>query len=244
MNRPWTPTAFLVDLDGTLLSGAQAYPRAAAFLRHLGERCAIVSNDAESTPLLLSGKLRRLGLALPPERIVLAGTAALEHVAARHPGARLMLLGSPALRRHAKTLGLDTEAGEPEVVLLARDRAFSYAKLARAANALRGGAALVVANPDLVHPGPGGAVIPETGALLAALEACAGPVARTVVGKPEPILFRRALDVLGVAAADAVMIGDNPDTDGVGAARLGIRFLQVEPGELPDPDCIAARAGR
>jgi predicted HAD superfamily phosphohydrolase YqeG len=40
------------------------------------------------------------------------------------------------------------------------------------------------------------------------------------------------------------MIGDNPATDGIGAARLGIRFLQVEPGELPDPDCIAARAGR
>ncbi|HCJ73623.1 MAG TPA: hypothetical protein DHW67_19525 [Agrobacterium sp.] len=34
---------------------------------------------------------------------------------------------------------------------------------------------------------------------------------------------------LRVAPIDAVMIGDNPLTDAAGAARAGLRFLQVEP---------------
>jgi HAD superfamily hydrolase (TIGR01509 family) len=42
--------------------------------------------------------------------------------------------------------------------------------------------------------------------------------------KPHPPIFQRALDVLGVPAARALMVGDNAHDD-AGAARLGIRTL-------------------
>lgn len=219
---------YLVDLDGTLIGGQALLPRAHGLLEAVAGRFVILSNDAEHTPHQLARRLRGLGLSVPAERIVLAGTAALDQVSASHPRARVMVLGSAALRGYARRLGLHSVDERPDVVVLGRDRRFTYAKLAAVANALRAGAEFVVANPDRSHPGPNGEVVPETGALLAAVFACAGQVPCRVVGKPEPTLFLRGLAVLGIGARDAVMIGDNPDTDGVGARRIGMRFHQVE----------------
>lgn len=49
--------------------------------------------------------------------------------------------------------------------------------------------------------------------------------------KPNPHPFHTALALLGVDAADAVMIGDRPDKDIAGAARVGVRGIRVRTGE-------------
>src|SRR5262249_60703850 len=104
----------------------------------------------------------------------LAGALAVDAVAANHSGSRVLLLGSESLRAYARRRGLELVANDPQVILLARDRRFTYAKLALATNALLNGATLVVANPDRTHPGAGGKVVPETGPILSAILACTG----------------------------------------------------------------------
>jgi putative hydrolase of the HAD superfamily len=47
-------------------------------------------------------------------------------------------------------------------------------------------------------------------------------------GKPHPDIYERALDVAGVEAADAMMVGDSPDMDIAGALSLGIRSVLVD----------------
>lgn len=49
--------------------------------------------------------------------------------------------------------------------------------------------------------------------------------------KPRPAPFLRALDLLGVSASAAVMVGDRPDKDIAGAATAGIRAVRVRTGE-------------
>lgn len=224
---------WLIDLDGTLVCGGQAMPGAGAFLRACAGRFVVVSNDAEHTPEELASGLRRMGLDVPARRIVLAGAIALDDIAARRPGARVLVLASDSLLRHARECGLVPVRMRPDVVFLGRDRRFNHARLARAANAVRAGAELVVANPDLVHPGPDGAVVPETGALLAALLACTGPVNYRLVGKPEPTLFAAGLALLGLPKRMVAMLGDNPRTDGEGARRFGLRYVEVAEGAFP-----------
>jgi putative hydrolase of the HAD superfamily len=46
--------------------------------------------------------------------------------------------------------------------------------------------------------------------------------------KPHPTIFQAALDVLGVAAADAVMVGDSLEEDVEGARALGMRAILVD----------------
>jgi HAD superfamily hydrolase (TIGR01450 family) len=223
----------LVDLDGTLVRGRQALPGASAFLDGLEGRFVIVSNDAEHTPLELSRGLKRMGLRVAPQRIVLAGTTALDELARLQPRARILMLASKSLVIHARDLGLAPVQVRPDIVFLGRDRHFSYDRLALAANAVRDGAELVAANPDLVHPGEHGAVVPETGALLAALLACTGPVAHRVIGKPEPALFEAGLQRLGLPKRAVLMVGDNPATDGAGARRVGLRYAEIRDGVFP-----------
>ncbi len=63
---------------------------------------------------------------------------------------------------------------------------------------------------------------PGTGAVLAALEYATGARA-TVVGKPDPQLFRTALDRLGAdGAGRTLVIGDRLDADLAGAAAAGL----------------------
>ena len=50
--------------------------------------------------------------------------------------------------------------------------------------------------------------------------------------KPDPRIFDAALDVMGVAAADAWYVGDMPAIDVVGARRAGLRAFLMDPFDL------------
>jgi len=115
------------------------------------------------------------------------------------------------------------------VVLLMRDTDLSYQRLQTAVDLLRNGARLVVSNPDFTHPGPEARVVPETGALLAMITACVnvGASDMCVIGKPSPYLFQLGLRRLGISPDEAVMIGDNPNTDIRGADSVGLRHVLI-----------------
>jgi ribonucleotide monophosphatase NagD (HAD superfamily) len=115
-------------------------------------------------------------------------------------------------------------------VLLCNDPSFDATRLQRLVTAAHHGVPIVVANPDRWRPDRLGRPLIETGALLAALRAAVPRANVTVVGKPEPILFRAAL--AGVAPCHAVMIGDNRETDLVGAEAIGIAAVQIGRGRL------------
>jgi len=223
----WRMRAFLIDLDGTLVRQQEPTDGAAALLERLAGRYVVVSNNSTHTAAGLSRGLRLLGLAVPPERLVLAGEQTLRFMAEHHPGSRVRLVSSPALQQYARTLGCWLVDVAPEFVVLARDERFNYAKLSAIVNDLRNGARLVVTNPDLNHPGARGGLVPETGALMRAVADCAGVAPERVIGKPESLLFREGLRRLNAAAADTLVIGDNPQTDALGAARLGMRCILV-----------------
>jgi ribonucleotide monophosphatase NagD (HAD superfamily) len=78
---------------------------------------------------------------------------------------------------------------------------------------------------------------PATGPVVAALEAASGVPARNV-GKPEPDLFRTALDRLG--AGRALVVGDRLDADVGGARAAGVEGAVVLTGATSAAE--AARA--
>lgn len=55
------------------------------------------------------------------------------------------------------------------------------------------------------------------------------------ISKPDPRIFSIALERLGVAPAEAVMVGDSWAADIVGAARAGIRPVWFNPRRRPRP---------
>jgi HAD superfamily hydrolase (TIGR01509 family) len=55
--------------------------------------------------------------------------------------------------------------------------------------------------------------------------------------KPDPRIFELACRELGVAPADTLMVGDNPDADGA-AAAIGCRFVLVPADPARPPDAL------
>lgn len=136
---------YLIDLDGTLISGRTVLPDARWLLDGVAGRYVLVSNNAEHTPAQLSRMLQAMGLKVSADRIVLAGTCAIDRIASAFPGASVMLLGSRALCSYARRKGLHLSTARADIVLVTRDRQFTYAKLEAAAGALTDGARLFVA---------------------------------------------------------------------------------------------------
>jgi putative hydrolase of the HAD superfamily len=58
----------------------------------------------------------------------------------------------------------------------------------------------------------------------------------TQVSKPDPAIFRIALDRLGVEPSESVMIGDSWAADVLGARAAGIRAIWFNPNGAPPPD--------
>lgn len=126
-----------------------------------------------------------------------------------------------------KMLNEARSVGEAAGILICRDRTLTMEHLERIVNAVRCGAEVILANPDFTHP-EGENVRMETGAIWSAvscqLETACSPV---LVGKPETLLAEEALRMLGANRREVVFLGDNPDTDGLTAQRLGVNFIHT-----------------
>ena len=219
-----------VDWDGCVFRNHRIIPGADRFLRRRSRKICIVSNNSTDLPSQFASVLASAGVEIPESRIFLAGHAAVDHVVNSFPKKRVFLLGSKAMRRYAREQGVALVKENPDLVLLLRDSKFSYGKLRASANFVRDGAALIVANSDTSHPGDSG-IVPETGALLAAITTCLDrqPRSSTIIGKPSPLLFELALNRVGTQPDNTLVIGDNPITDIEGAARLGIPSVLIDP---------------
>tara|TARA_B100000678_G_scaffold272644_1_gene262254 strand:+ start:8646 stop:9545 length:900 start_codon:yes stop_codon:yes gene_type:complete len=228
-----TVSGFLIDWDGCCALDNRLLGGAARFLKQNRRRSVIVSNNSTETPSEFRDILLQNGVDMPEEQIVLAGKLAIDRALELAPGG-VSILGSHAMRVHAETSGLQLVDEGADIVVLLRDTSFSYERLERACNDIAKGARLIVANPDMTHPGENGRIKPETGALLAALLACVGgdDAAFEMIGKPSADIFQRGLDILSECASQAIMIGDNPVTDIAGAEAIGMRGLLVK----GDPD--------
>lgn len=229
--------AFLLDLDGVIFRGDQRLPGAREFVEWAdatGRQALYLSNNSLQAPEEVAAKLARLGMPHPEGRVLTAGWAAVQMVAARWPGGRVYVLGMPSVERMAERAGLrvvwreEVEGAVPDVVLSALDRTLTYGRLSRALRAVLGGAALIAVNRDPRLPVEDG-FEPGTGAIATALEYASG-VNAEIVGKPAPGIVLEAMRQLGVTPDQTLMIGDGLDLDIVAGRAAGVTTALVLTG--------------
>lgn len=226
--------AYLFDLDGTLWTGSELYDGALELFSLLAERrrtIVIVSNNSVLTGDRVVADLAARGLDGPLQAVTVTDVAG---GFVRAQGCRVVrVVGADSLARACRNAGLDVldplSERRADAILLGRDVSFTYELLERLAFRAAEGELLIATNEDAYHPGPGGLRVPETGALLAAVRTVAG-CDYLSVGKPGPLLFDRALELAAVARRDAVMVGDNLDTDVAGAVRAGMDAIWISLG--------------
>ena len=224
---------WLFDLDGTVYRGEALIPGAAATiaaLRGAGRRVAFLSNKPLYTRAAYAEKLTRLGIPTTAEDVVNSSLALARHLAHLDAGASVFVIGEPPLVAELRAHGFEVRS-DPRVgwVVIAFDRTFDYAKLNTALQAVRQGARLIATNPDRTCPTEEGE-IPDCAGMITAVEAVTGATVDIVVGKPSPIILDVALERLGVAASECVIVGDRIETDMVMGKRLGLATVLVLTG--------------
>jgi HAD superfamily hydrolase (TIGR01450 family) len=225
--------AVLLDLDGTVVRGAEPVPGAPDVVNDLragGMALQFITNNASRGPSEVAEYLTALGVRTLPEEVLTSAQAAVAILASQLPaGAAVLVVGTEALAasvRAARLRPVTTATECPAAVVQGHSPQTGWARLAEACLAIRAGARWVACNVDRTLPTERG-LLPGNGAMVAALRA-ATDQEPTVAGKPERPLLDAAVDRLG--ARRPLVVGDRLDTDIAGACAAGLDSLLVLSG--------------
>lgn len=225
-------SAILSDLDGVVYRGAEAIPGAVERFVHWHQQqisYCFVTNNAEKPPCEVAEKIQALGIPCTADQVITSAEVALAYARAKYrPGSRAYVIGSASLKARVTQAGFILADTRSEIVIVALDRQFDYAMMTAAVRNILTGAELIATNPDVIRPIADG-FEPGTGAIVQSIATSAG-VTPTILGKPSPKILQMALERIGAQAQDAIMLGDQIDTDILAAKNAGVRSVLLETG--------------
>jgi len=216
---------YVFDLDGTIYLGDELLPGARRLvlkLREMDKRVVFLSNNPTKDPEMYVEKLTNLGLPTDASEVVNTVVTMTQWLLQNHPDATVFPIGEEPLKNALREAGIQMSE-DPElidIVIASYDRGFDYRKLQIAFDAIwfHKRAMLVTTNPDRYCPFPGGRGEPDAAAIVGAIEGCTGAKCQVNVGKPDPIMMKTIMDLMGLDAKDCVMSGDRLYTD----IRMGL----------------------
>ena len=226
---------FLFDLDGVLTAGKEKPVKLGGtkvinkIRASKGKRFFVLTNDSTDTVETVLERLRGFDIPVKYEEILSSAKLTAQYVAKKHPKGSYFLVGERGLEEELNREGLRRTRGrKADVVVVGLDRWLTYNKLDRAGEVVRNGASLVACHCARLYMLKN-RVAMAVGPIVKAIEYASGKKA-VAIGKPSRLMFELALEKAGCRPKDAVMVGDQEETDIVGAKRMGITSIMVKTG--------------
>ena len=224
---------FLLDMDGTFYLGEQLLDGSLHFIETLnrqGIEFLFLTNNSSKDSQQYAEKIVRLGLSISREKVLTSGEATVMHIQSLRPGARVFVVGTPALENEFSTYGFTLTPEEPDFVVLGFDTTLTYDKLWRLCDHVREGIPYIATHPDYNCPTETG-FMPDIGAMIAFVKASTGREPDLIVGKPNKLFVEKAAERTGIPISGMCMIGDRLYTDIALGATAGIPTILVLSGE-------------
>lgn len=228
---------WLTDMDGVLIHEDQALPGAAEFLQRLTDcrrRFLVLTNNSIYTPRDLAARLVRSGLIVPESAIWTAALATAAFLDDQLPGGSAYVVGEAGLTTALHEVGYTLTDTAPDFVVLGETRTYSFEAITKAIRLIGKGARFIATNPDVTGPSAEGP-LPATGSVAALITAATGREPY-FVGKPNPMMFRSALNRIQAHSEHTTMIGDRMDTDVVAGIEAGLNTILVLTGITTEAD--------
>lgn len=220
----------LIDINGVLyvankpLAGAN---QAINALKRSGLPYRFATNNTTKSVQTLSQDLAAMGLLIEPQDIISAPYAAVLYLRQWGQPTIYPLLSTDAKQDFAEFTFSDNAA---DVVILGdMEDEWDYRILNRAFRLMMQGAQLLALHKGKFWQWEAGLQL-DIGAFVTGLEYATDQTA-TVVGKPSPFFFERALKDLGLPAEQVVMVGDDIEADVGGAQNVGMKGVLVKTGK-------------
>ena len=222
---------FICDMDGVIYLGNQLLPGVAEFVTWLNEndkRFLFLTNSSERSPKELRQKLQRMGLDIGEEHFYTSALATAAFLKKQAPGCTAFVIGAPGLLNALYDVGVTMNDVDPDYVIVGETASYNYEVITKAVRLVLNGARLIATNSDLTGPTEFG-IAPACRSLVAPIELATGKKAY-FMGKPNPLMMRTGLQLLGVHSEEAAMVGDRMDTDVIAGMESGLATVLVLSG--------------
>ena len=222
---------YLCDMDGVIYHGNRLLPGVTEFVSWLyreNKQFLFLTNNSGYTPRELQQKLARMGLDVQEEHFYTSALATAAFLKEQSPGCSVFAIGEAGLLNALYDAGITMNDVNPDYVVVGEGRTYSLDTLTKATNLVLQGAKLIGANSDVSGPIENG-IAPACRALIAPIEMATGTQAY-FCGKPNPLMMRTGLRILGCHSGDAVMVGDRMDTDVISGMESGMSTVLVLSG--------------
>ena len=222
---------FICDMDGVIYLGNQLLPGVAEFVNWLNEndkRFLFLTNSSERSPKELRQKLQRMGQDIGEEHFYTSALATAAFLKKQAPGCTAFVIGAPGLLNALYDVGVTMNDVDPDYVIVGETASYNYEVITKAVRLVLNGARLIAANSDLAGPTECG-IAPACRSLVAPIELATGRKAY-FMGKPNPLMMRMGLHLLGVHSEEAAMVGDRMDTDVIAGMESGLATVLVLSG--------------
>jgi NagD protein len=202
---------WLTDMDGVLVHDNQALPGAVELIqqwRDAGTPFLVLTNNSIFTPRDLA--------------------ATADFCRSQMPGGSAFVIGEAGITTALHEAGFVMTETNPDYVVVGETRNYSFEAITKAIRLINEGARFIATNPDATGPSADGPM-PATGAISALITKATGKDPY-VVGKPNPMMFRSAMNKIGAHSENTAMIGDRMDTDIIAGIEAGLHTVLVLTG--------------
>ena len=234
---------WLTDMDGVLVHESTAIPGAAELIRRwvdTSKRFLVLTNNSIFTPRDMAARLHQAGLEVPEENIWTSALATAQFLRNQTPASeghgRAYVIGEAGLTTALHEAGFILTDRDPQYVVLGETRTYSFEAITKAIRLILAGSRFIATNPDATGPSTEG-VLPATGAIAALISKATNRMPY-IVGKPNPMMFRSAMNQIDAHSETTAMIGDRMDTDIVAGMEAGLHTVLVYTG-ITQPDDVA-----
>ncbi len=222
---------FICDMDGVIYHGNEILDGVSEFVNWMIEhdkKFVFLTNSPERTPHELSMKLERMGLRVSADHFYTSAMATAEFLHSQAPGCTAYVIGEAALSKALYDKGIYMNDINPDYVVIGETRTYCFEKIEKAIALVNHGAKLIGTNPDTIGVTEKG-IMPATGSLVAPIEIATGKKSY-FVGKPNPLMLRHGLRMLGCHSSDIAFIGDRMDTDIIAGIESNVDTVLVLSG--------------
>ena len=227
----------ICDMDGVIYHGDRLLPGAREFIEWLktsGKKFLFLTNSSEKTPQDLHDKLARMGVDVGADHFYTSALSMARFLSSQMPGCKAYVIGAHGLTTALVQAGITMTSENPDFVVVGETPSYDYESIVTASILVSNGARLVATNSDVSAPFEGG-IRPSCGALVAPIEEATGKKAY-FVGKPNPLMMRTGLQLLGVHSSEAAIVGDRMDTDVIAGIETGLDTCLVLSGVTSEED--------
>lgn len=220
---------YIIDIDGTLLFNGVGVSGASEFVRQLQNSHTefLLATNSVKTPSLQISRLANAAIEVTENQIYSPVDSINQHIL-QNNFTRTFTVGS---KDEIDQITSEQENTNPQLIILLdfEKENFSYNYLQKVVDHIENGCPVITASSSPFYYNNNKKTI-DTGAFVALIESVTKKEI-PVFGKPSLNYFKNALEKFEKSVAESWMIGDDWQTDIVGAKNAGLKTILVKTGK-------------